>query len=46
MTLPTKEGFKEIYELKQKKAKEYPERKNLYAVIPIDKENDNCIEFT
>lgn len=35
--LPTHEGFKEQIELIRKTTKNYPEKKNLYAIIPIDK---------
>lgn len=37
MELPTKEKFKEETELIKKAAENYPEKKNLYAIIPIDK---------
>lgn len=36
--LPTIEGFKEQIELIKKTAESYPKSKNLYAIIPIDKE--------
>lgn len=37
MELPTKENFKEEIELIKKATENYPENKNLYAIIPIDK---------
>lgn len=36
--LPTLEGFKEQIELIKKTTENYPEKKNLYAIIPIDKD--------
>lgn len=38
MTLPTKQGFKEQLELIKKSYENYPDNKDIYAIIPINKE--------
>lgn len=40
MTLPSIEGFKEQLEKIEKASKDYPRKKNLYALIPIDKNQE------